>query len=135
MNDDQRTVRAPDAGVPALDAVDVALGAAGALVALLALAGPTRADLFGVRVSLRDWRRPAVALLVLIVLRLWRATARRDQNRGWLDVACHAARIGLWAIVLLMPALWLVHLDVSSGGLDSAGYIGEAALFLRRTLI
>src|SRR5262245_48190761 len=104
-------------------AADIVVAAVGVVSVVIALVGGPRLELIGVRLSLRDWIRPAMLFGVLVCLRLFvAARSAAPSARSWAVVA-GTARIGLWLIVLLMASLWLAYLDTACGGLDSHGYV------------
>jgi hypothetical protein len=107
----------------------LAVSALGLAIAV-AVAGPFQFALFGRVFHARTVAGPLIAGLAAWLVRLaiaWRSASVDRKLRAVVDAAF---RITVLTLLASDAALVLGHLVLSCGGLDSAGYLGAAQLFL-----
>lgn len=101
------------------------VGLLGATAAFVAETGGGRLEVWGVRLSVRDWRRPLILLAVFLAW--YGARTRQAPGRERLrDLGCLVADGAFLGIVLFMGALAARSIIPVAGGLDSYGYVSAA---------
>jgi dolichyl-phosphate-mannose-protein mannosyltransferase len=106
----------------ALDAL-IVLSAAGLF--LISAIGGIELNIGELSLRAHDWRRPAVALVLGLVLR---GSLARSRRSTLVDAVAHLSLCGLFALIVAAAAAYLhFHVRVA-GGLDSYGYVSTAAL-------
>jgi hypothetical protein len=86
----------------------------------VALTGGASVEVWGLTVSLRDWRRPALVGALILAVTVW-----RSREEGRITALCRAAVLTL---LFLAAALSFSYLVTSAGGLDSHGYVSAARM-------
>ena len=111
-------------------ALDAVLVCGAAAIVVVAVAGDTRIPIPGLAMRLRGIGRSlpiaSAALLTRVALGM-QSTPRREWLRATAPVVW---RLTVGTVLLSSLGLVLGHLVMACGGLDSAGYLGSARLFL-----